>query len=65
MVCPYNGFKAMDCRRCAAYIELRQLDLKHGTAENVCSLAWHGSPVPNNPMVYVPEPPEDGARWEQ
>ena len=55
MICPYDGFRAKDCSLCAAYMELNKLDIKRGSTEKVCSLAWRGSQTPNKSLFHVPE----------
>ena len=55
MICPYNGFKEMDCTKCAAYLKLYYFEVHNAPHLEVCSIAWHGGVVPNKPLFYLPE----------
>ena len=54
MICPYNGFKEMDCRKCAAYIRADALDNKGHIFKEVCALAWNGAHVHQKPLLAIP-----------
>lgn len=56
MVCPYNGFKEMDCEQCAAYEVIDPMlwrvedngEKITPVMEHKCRLAWCGAPVPSD-----------------
>lgn len=56
MICPYNGFKEMDCEFCAAW----QIFDNPGSKTYIdtiqaCALARNGGAVPNRMLMYIPE----------
>ena len=53
MICPYNGFKPMDCTKCAAWIRLCDLS-KYGNIDSVCAIAYNGGAVPDQKVYMLP-----------
>ena len=51
-LCPYNGFKEMDCERCAACISSVKL-ADAGAYEKVCALAFRGTPIATKPVIVL------------
>ena len=60
MICPYNGFKEMDCEQCAAY-QVAEYPGHNTYLETIraCMIARNGGTVTPKPMIMIPE--EDDA----
>ena len=54
MICPYNGFKNMDCSECAARMWVEDMT-KRFTSMRVCAIAYNGGSV----IVVKAEPPKE------
>lgn len=54
MICPYNGFKEMDCSRCGARMWVKDL-IDSYKYMRVCAIAYNGGSV----IVEKPEPPKE------
>ena len=55
MICPYNGFKEMDCSACGAYVPIANpskstLDMK---PIKVCGIAYMGGTVNHKPIIAL------------
>ena len=56
MICPYNGFRNMDCEQCAAWQQIANPGNKiYKDIIFVCVLARNGGAVPNRQLMYIPE----------
>lgn len=55
MICPYNGFKDMDCSKCAARMWIKS-PFKAYEYDRVCAIAYNGG----NVVTLKPEPPKEG-----
>ena len=53
MICPYNGFKEMNCALCVAHVWAPDGD--KGGERIWCMLAIHGCTIPDRPIVALPE----------
>lgn len=49
MICPYNGFKEMNCEKCGAHMLLYDVD--EGKNVYVCALARNGCQLPDRPII--------------
>lgn len=51
-ICPYNGFKEMDCEKCAANISSGEFaDI--GIYGKICALAFRGTPIATKPVIVL------------
>ena len=56
MICPYNGFKQMDCSQCGARMWVKD-PMRDYTYNRVCAIAYNGGSV----VTTKTEPPKEDA----
>ena len=56
MICPYNGFKQMDCEECGAYVPIPNPDKSCYSSDrpiHVCGIAYTGGTVNPKPIIAL------------